>query len=315
MRLFYDKMVCMEKRELYEKLTSILGTDRVLADEPMDRHTTFRIGGPADYLVMPENAEEIRECIRICRETEIPYYIIGNGSNLLVGDGGIRGLVIEIGDGMSGVVIDGERIRAGAGTKLGYLARQAMEAGLSGLEFAGGIPGSFGGAVFMNAGAYGGEMRQVIETVDVLTKDGEELTIPAEEMDFSYRHSIVSEKGYIVLGAALKLEKKDREEILALMDDLAERRTSKQPLNYPSAGSTFKRPEGYFAGKLIQDAGLRGFRIGGAMVSEKHCGFVINAGGATAADVIALMAHIQDEVERTAGVRLEPEVRKIGEFI
>ncbi len=298
-----------------ERLNTILSSERIYCDEPMDRHTTFRIGGPADILVMPESAAEIRECIEICRRAEVPYYIIGNGSNILVGDGGIRGLVIEIGDGMSGVTVDGGRIRAGAGTKLSHLARRAMEAGLSGLEFAGGIPGSFGGAVFMNAGAYGGEMRQVIETVDVLTADGRELSIPGEEMDFGYRRSIVSEKGYIVLGAAVKLERKDPEEIRALMDDLAERRISKQPLNYPSAGSTFKRPEGYFAGKLIEDAGLKGFRTGGAMVSEKHCGFVINAGGATAADVRAVMAHVQEEVERTAGVRLEPEVRLIGEFI
>ena len=276
---------------LYNELCSITGEKNVLRDEPMSGHTTFRIGGPADYLVMPSSAGEIRKITALCAEREIPYYIIGNGSNLLVGDKGYRGVIIQVFKNMRDIETDGEVIRAQAGALLSKVAAAAYEAGLEGFEFASGIPGTLGGAVRMNAGAYGGEIRQVLKSAEVLTPEGEVLTLPVEEMKMGYRTSIVSK-----------------------MDELKEKRVSKQPLEFGSAGSTFKRPEGYFAGKLIEDAGLRGFRVGNAQVSEKHCGFVINRGGATAQEVMELMETIVRRVEENSGVRLEPEVKRIGEF-
>lgn len=300
--------------DLYYELCSITGEKNILKDEPMSAHTTFRIGGPADYFAMPSSAEEIRRIVSLCIEQEIPYYIIGNGSNLLVGDKGFRGVIIQIFKNMRDIRTEGETVTAQAGALLSKVAAAAYDAGLTGFEFASGIPGTLGGAVRMNAGAYGGEMSQVLKSAAVLTAEGEVLTIPVEEMKMGYRTSIVSRMDYVVLGAQLVLSRGSKEDIRAKMDELKEKRVSKQPLEFGSAGSTFKRPEGYFAGKLIEDAGLRGFRIGNAQVSEKHCGFVINRGGATAAEVAELMDHIIRRVEETSGVRLQPEVKKIGEF-
>lgn len=300
-------------KQIYETLCGICGAAHVLVREPMSRHTTFRTGGPADLLVQPE-AEQIAPILEVCRNEEIPWTVIGNGSNLLVGDGGIRGVVLEIGKQMSDVVIEGTVITAGAGAMLSSIASRAAAADLTGMEFASGIPGSLGGAVVMNAGAYGGEMKDILQKVIVLTPDGTVQTLSVEELELSYRHSIIPEKGYLVISAVLKLQPGSADEIQSIMDDLKEKRVSKQPLEYPSAGSTFKRPEGYFAGKLIQDAGLRGFRVGGAQVSEKHCGFIINRDQATSTDICQLMQQVSEIVYEKFGVRLEPEVKKIGEF-
>lgn len=300
-------------KQIYETLCGICGAAHVLVREPMSRHTTFRTGGPADLLVQPE-AEQIAPILEVCRNEEIPWTVIGNGSNLLVGDGGIRGVVLEIGKQMSDVVIEGTVITAGAGAMLSSIASRAAAAELTGMEFASGIPGSLGGAVAMNAGAYGGEMKDILQKVTVLTPDGTVQTLSVKELELSYRHSIIPEKGYLVISAVLKLQAGNADEIQSIMDDLKEKRVSKQPLEYPSAGSTFKRPEGYFAGKLIQDAGLRGFRVGGAQVSEKHCGFIINRDQATSTDICQLMQQVSEIVYEKFGVRLEPEVKKIGEF-
>ncbi|HJC43879.1 MAG TPA: UDP-N-acetylmuramate dehydrogenase [Candidatus Mediterraneibacter gallistercoris] len=299
---------------LYNELCAITGEKNVLKDELMSGHTTFRIGGPADYFVMPSSAGEIKRIIALCLEQDVPYYIIGNGSNLLVADKGYRGVIIQIFKNMKDIQVEGENIRAQAGALLSKVAAAAYEAGLEGFEFASGIPGTLGGAVRMNAGAYGGEMKQVLKSAEVLTPEGEVLTLPVEEMKMGYRTSIVSRMDYVVLGAEIALREGNKEEIRAKMDELKEKRVSKQPLEFGSAGSTFKRPEGYFAGKLIEDAGLRGFRVGNAQVSEKHCGFVINRGGATAREVAELMETVARRVEENSGVRLEPEVKKIGEF-
>ncbi len=300
--------------DLYKELCSILESENVLREEPMSKHTTFRIGGPADYFVTPQNEEQVRDIILLCQKEEIPYYILGNGSNLLVGDKGYRGVVIQIYKKMNQIRVEGTKVYAGAGALLSKIAAAALAESLTGFEFASGIPGTLGGAVMMNAGAYGGEMKQVLESARVLTSEGEVLTLTLDELNMGYRTSVVAKKGYTVLGAVIALEKGNETEIRACMEDLKNRRVTKQPLEYGSAGSTFKRPEGYFAGKLIQDSGLQGFSIGGAQVSEKHCGFVINKGNATAADVTALIEHVQNTVEEKFGVRLETEVKRIGEF-
>ena len=280
----------------------------------MKNHTTFRVGGPADIFLTP-SAEELPAVLSVCREEQMPVTVIGNGSNLLVGDQGIRGVVICIGFGMRGIRVDGEKIFLEAGVTLAAVAQQAAKAGLTGLEFASGIPGTFGGAVVMNAGAYGGEMKDVIVSVRVISEDGEILTLSKEELDLSYRHSVIPERGYLVIdGELLLTREKDPDQITERMEELKKKRIEKQPLEYPSAGSTFKRPEGYFAGKLIMDAGLRGFSMGGAAVSEKHCGFVINKGNATAADICALMDEVTRIVKEKYAVTLEPEVKKVGEF-
>lgn len=301
------------KKEIYEALCQICGSDQVFCEEPMSRHTTFRTGGSADILVTPK-AEQIGEILALCKKEQIPWTVIGNGSNLLVGDGGIRGVVLEIGKQMSEISIEGTTITAGAGAMLSAIASKAAAQELTGLEFASGIPGSLGGAVVMNAGAYGGEMKDVLTEVTVLTPEGTFLTLPVAELDLSYRHSIIPERGYLVVSAVLELYPGKAEEIRAIMDDLKEKRVSKQPLEYPSAGSTFKRPEGYFAGKLIQDAGLKGYRVGDAMVSDKHSGFVVNMGEATAEQVRQLMRDVDEKVYEQFHVHLEPEVRCIGEF-
>lgn len=285
----------------------------VYKQEPMKKHTTFRVGGPADYFVCPKR-EELPKLLKLAGQYQLPVTVIGNGSNLLVGDKGIRGLVIEVGAGMNEIQITGTILRAGAGALLSKVAAAAAAAGLSGMEFAAGIPGSIGGAVTMNAGAYGGEMKDILQEVTVLTPEGGEKTLSLEELDLSYRHSCISEQGCVVLEAVISLTPAPEEEIRAKMADLRNRRVEKQPLEYPSAGSTFKRPEGYFAGKLIMDAGLRGYAVGDAQVSEKHCGFVINRGNATAAEILQLMQEVQERVKTQFGVTLEPEVKRIGEF-
>lgn len=297
-----------------QKFIEIFGNNRVLFDEQMSQHTTFRIGGPADVFVMPENYEQIREVLRLCKEEKLPFFVLGNGSNLLVSDSGYRGVIIQMDRNMEEIRLDGEEIHACAGALLSSVAVAARNASLTGFEFAGGIPGTIGGAAVMNAGAYGGELKDVLKEVTVMTREGEILTIPAEKMEMGYRTSIIKTAGYLVLEAVISLKKGDEEAIRATMKDLSERRTEKQPLDYPSAGSTFKRPEGYFAGKLIMDSGLRGYRVGGAQVSEKHCGFVINAGGATAEDVRSLMDHVIRVVREKYGVTLEPEVKFLGDF-
>lgn len=302
------------KQEFEHRLKQILAEDQIRREEPMKLHTTFRIGGPAQYLVTPRTNEEVRAVVGLCRGEGIPYYIIGNGSNLLVSDKGYRGVVIQLYKEFSSITARGNEIRAQAGASLAKIAAEALRQGLAGFEFASGIPGTLGGACIMNAGAYGGEMKDVLQEVTVLTREGEQKTLQRDELDMGYRTSRASREGYIILEALISLEQGEAGEIRKKMDDLKERRVSKQPLEYPSAGSTFKRPEGYFAGKLIQDAGLRGFRVGDAMVSEKHCGFVINCGNATAAQVDELIRQVQEKVRENSGVTLEPEVRRLGEF-
>lgn len=298
---------------IYEELCKIVSEDQILKDEPMDKHTTFRAGGKADYLVMPSNEEQVRDLVLLLKKENVPYYVMGNGSNLLVRDQGFKGVIIQIARKMNQIRVEGETIYAQAGALLSKIAAQALGEGLTGFEFASGIPGTLGGAVMMNAGAYGGEMKQVIVNACVLTSAGEIAVIPADLMELGYRTSVFAKNQDIILSAQLKLEYGNEAVIREYMDELKKQRVSKQPLEYPSAGSTFKRPEGYFAGKLIQDAGLRGFQVGGAQVSEKHCGFVINKDHATATDILSLMEQVSDKVETKFGVRLEPEVKIIGE--
>ena len=301
-------------QEIKKMFCELLGRDHVLTDEPMKQHTTFKIGGPADYFLVPETGEEVGEIIKICRKTDTPYFILGNGSNLLVGDGGYRGAVIQVYRNMSAVTVEGTTITAQAGALLSAVAAAAKNASLTGFEFAGGIPGTVGGAAVMNAGAYGGEMKDVLVEVTVMDAVGKIFTISAEKLELGYRTSVIKKAGYIVLEAKIRLKEGDQEAIRERMKELTIQRTTKQPLEYPSAGSTFKRPEGYFAGKLVMDSGLRGYQVGGARISEKHCGFVINAGDATAKDVRTLMDNVRDIVYEKYGVTLEPEVKFLGEF-
>lgn len=300
--------------DFYNQLINCIDKERVLLDEPMKQHTTFRVGGNADYFVIPQSAEEVKNIVALCKEADMPYYILGNGSNLLVGDKGYRGVIIQIYKEMNHIRIDGDKVIAQAGALLSRVGTATLEAELTGFEFAAGIPGTVGGAVVMNAGAYGGEMKDIIASATVLTQDGDIITINKEDLELGYRTSVIAKKGYVVLEAEYQLQKGDKEAIRARMDELKVQRVTKQPLEYPSAGSTFKRPEGYFAGKLIQDAGLRGFQVGGAEVSEKHCGFVINKDQATAADIQELMRQVSDKVMQEFGVKLEPEVKTLGEF-
>lgn len=301
----------MEKKAIVD-IERIVGTDHVFPDEPMSRHTTFRIGGPADLMVCPTSGEAAAEALRYCRKQGIPWFIIGNGSDLLVSDDGYRGVIVQIDQNLQDVHTEGCVIRAEAGILLSRLAAEARYHSLTGLEFASGIPGTLGGACTMNAGAYGGEMKNVLKSVTVLDENLEVRTVPVGDLDLGYRHSRIMDQRWIVLEAEIALTKGDRDGIAGRMNELREARVTKQPLEYPSAGSTFKRPEGYFAGKLIMDAGLCGFRVGGAQVSEKHCGFVINRDHATAEDVRELIAQIQRRVWDKFQVHLEPEVRFLG---
>lgn len=299
---------------LLGQLAGIVGSSHIKTKEPMRLHTTFRTGGPADYFVTPQNEETLAASIAFCKKNHIPFYVIGNGSNLLVSDEGFRGVILQLAQNQNAVEVRGRGIRAQAGALLSAVANAALSASLTGFEFAAGIPGTIGGACVMNAGAYGGELKDVLVSVRALDKDGQIRSIPAEEMEFGYRTSRIAARGEIVLSAEIRLAPGIAEEIRARMQALAKARREKQPLEYGSAGSTFKRPEGYFAGKLIQDAGLQGFQIGGAAVSEKHCGFVINKDNATSADIYRLIRHIRQEVQKQFGVELQPEVRMLGSF-
>ena len=297
-----------------EYIQKIIPKERMIFNEPMSRHTTFKVGGEADCMVLIEQEEELLRLVPYLNQIEQNYFILGNGSNLLVGDRGYRGIVIKLGEGMNRIAVEGECIRVQAGALLSQTAARARDAGLSGIEFAAGIPGSIGGGVVMNAGAYDGEMKQIVESVKVMDKEGKVLVLDNNTMEFGYRTSTIKNRAFIVLEVLLRMHPAPREEIQAKMDELLEKRQSKQPLNYPSAGSTFKRPEGYFAGKLIMEAGMRGYRIGGAQVSNKHCGFVVNVGKATAADVKEVIEEVQERVNERFHVRLEPEVIFLGDF-
>ena len=304
--------------DFYHKLSEAAGADHILKDEPMSAHTTFRIGGPADYFVVPEDAAALGRGVALCRAEGVDYFITGNGSNLLVGDGGYRGVVFHICHTMDDVVYEEKGtellVEAGAGVMLSGLARQVSSKGYTGYEYATGIPGTLGGGVTMNAGAYGGEISDNLLWAELMDETGAVLRLERDRLKLSYRHSVMMEQPLVVLRAGFSFTKGDAAAITEKVAELSRSRKEKQPLEYPSAGSTFKRPEGYFAGKLIQDCGLKGFRVGDAMVSEKHSGFVINVGHATAADVMTLIRHVQQEVDRQFCVRIEPEVRMLGEF-
>ncbi|MDO5410500.1 MAG: UDP-N-acetylmuramate dehydrogenase [Lachnospiraceae bacterium] len=302
--------------EFVKKLEEIVGREQISLQEPMSKHTTFRAGGECDYFVSPSEISQIKEIINLCHKEQLPYYIIGNGSNLLVSDNGYRGVMIHLGPSFAGCEVDEEAgiVTVKAGAALGGLVRMVSRRGLGDMTWAAGIPGSFGGAVVMNAGAYGGELKQVLMEVTWLEEDGSLVTAPASELGLGYRQSIFKHSRKIVLEGKLKLEKADPEKLMARIEALNQTRREKQPLEYPSAGSTFKRPEGYFAGKLIEDSGLRGYRLGGAQVSEKHCGFVINRDNATASDLYKLFQHIKAVVRENFQVEMELEVELIGEF-
>lgn len=304
----------MMEENRYKLLEAAVGAEQIFREEPMRNHTTFRIGGNAEVFAAPGTLEGIRGVLRICREQDIECQVIGNGSNLLVSDGGVRGVVLQIYRNYSDIRIEGNRMWVQAGALLSKAAAAAAEHSLTGLEFASGIPGTMGGAVTMNAGAYGGEMKDVLERVKVLDGEGNLLEFAAEELELGYRTSLIQKKEYVVVEAALVLAPAEQQKIYDRMEELKEAREEKQPIEFPSAGSTFKRPEGYFAGKLIMDAGLRGYCVGDAQVSEKHCGFVINRGTASAADIMALVTHVQEEVFRQFGVHLEMEIKKLGDF-
>ncbi len=299
---------------MYDYIKSIVPRERLLFDEPMSNHTTFKVGGEADCMILIEKEEELLKLIPFFQKIEQDYFVLGNGSNLLVGDKGYRGIVLKLGDGMRQVTVEENRICVQAGALLSQTAAAARDAGLKGMEFAAGIPGSVGGAIVMNAGAYDGEMKQIVESVKVMNNEGEIMVLDNDTMEFGYRTSIIKNRPFVVLEVVLQLQPGDKEKIQTRMDELAELRRSKQPLNYPSAGSTFKRPEGYFAGKLIMEANMRGFRIGGAQVSEKHCGFIVNTGKATAADIKEVIEEVQMKVKERFHVTLEPEVIFLGDF-
>lgn len=297
-----------------EYIERIIPKERIFFHEPMSRHTTFKIGGDAECMILIEQEEELLRLVPYLNQIEQDYFILGNGSNLLVGDRGYRGIIIKLGEGMNRIAVEGECIRVQAGALLSRTAALARDAGLSGMEFAAGIPGTVGGGVVMNAGAYDGEMKQITESVKVMDKEGKILILDNNTMEFGYRTSIIKNRPFIVLEVLLRMHPAPKEDIQAKMDELMQKRQNKQPLNYPSAGSTFKRPEGYYAGKLIMEAGMRGYRIGGAQVSNKHCGFVVNVGKATAADVKEVIEEVQERVNERFHVRLEPEIIFLGDF-
>lgn len=299
----------MDIKQFVQLLQTELHKDIIFENELMKNYTTFKIGGLADVVLKPRSYEEVSKAVKLCKAHQIPYYILGNGSNLLVADEGYRGVIIQIYNQLADVQVEGDKVTAQAGALLSKIATKAMENSLTGLEFAHGIPGTLGGAVVMNAGAYDGEMKNVIVTCDVLDEEGNILTLTNEELELGYRTSIVQKKDYIVLGATMQLKQGEQEAIKAYMKALMGRRKEKQPLEKPSAGSTFKRPVGHFAGKLIMDAGLRGYQIGGARVSDKHCGFVVNEGNATCKDVEDLIKYVQKVVNEQFEVLLEAEVK------
>ena len=302
----------MISKAVIESIQRFVPSENIHLQEPMSRHTTFRVGGAADCLVELENEEQLRKVQHYLYLVGLPFVVLGNGSNVLVSDAGYRGVVLQISKKMRQIKVEGNRITAQAGTLMSQVAAAALEHGLTGLEFASGIPGTVGGGVVMNAGAYGGEMKQVVESVTVVNRDSEAMVLSNADMEFGYRHSTIKDQPFVVTEVIFLLQTGDKAQIKALMEDLASRRRDKQPLEFPSAGSTFKRPEGYFAGALIQDAGLRGFTIGGAQVSEKHCGFVINKGGATAEDIRQVVCEVKRIVKEKFNVELEPEVIFLG---
>lgn len=299
---------------VYDFINKYIPEQNIYLRESMKNHTTFRVGGEAAYLLRPVDEEGLREVISFFKEENIPFFVKGNGSNILVGDNGYYGAIIEISHTMNEIKVDSDIIKTGAGALMSAISSEALKHSLTGMEFASGIPGTIGGGVTMNAGAYGGELKDIVTAVRVLDAEGNAYTLSNEDMKFGYRTSILKSGQYVVTEVTIRLNSGDAETIRASMEDLNTRRREKQPLEYPSAGSTFKRPEGYFAGKLIEDAGLRGFTIGGAQVSEKHCGFVINKKDATAKDIRTLIEHIQRTVSEKEGVLLEPEVIFLGDF-
>lgn len=303
----------MNKQYIYESLLNIIDKNNIKIDEPMKKHISFRVGGPADILVKPNTEEELSALVKLIKKENIPYLIIGNGSNLLVKDGGIRGVVIELSDNFNNFEIHGNLINVQSGALLSIVGKAALREELKGFEFASGIPGTLGGALAMNAGAYGGEMKHIVKSVRLMDMDGNIHDFTNEEMEFDYRKSILSRENYVVLSAVIELEKGNYDEIKEKMADFTQRRVTKQPLSLPSAGSTFKRPPGHFAGKLIEDSGLRGLTLRGAQVSEKHCGFVVNLGNATAKDLLDLMYVVKSTVNAKFGVMLEEEVKILGE--
>lgn len=299
---------------IFNYIKEIVPEENILFDEPMSKHTTFRVGGNAKCLIKIENKQQLVKLVPYLQITGQEYFILGNGSNLLVGDKGYSGIVVKLDSNMGSIPVEGNRMRVPAGTLLAKAAAVARDNSLTGMEFASGIPGTIGGGIVMNAGAYGGEMSQIVESVEVMNREGEILVLDNDTMEFGYRTSVIKNRPFIVLETVLRLQQGEQADITAKMEELAAKRREKQPLEYPSAGSTFKRPEGYFAGKLIMDAGLRGFGIGGAKVSDKHCGFVINSGNATAADVKEVIEEVQRCVKDKFGVLLEREVIYLGEF-
>ena len=296
---------------LKSEIIKIVGIKNLKINEPMSWHTTFKVGGIAKFLVTPNEIDDIINIINLCKSNDINYYILGNGSNVLVRDEGIDGVVIKIASNFSSIDISGTKVLARAGALLVTISNRALNNGLGGFEFASGIPGTLGGAIVMNAGAYGKEMKDVVLETKVLTDLGDVVTLKNEEHGFKYRDSLIQKKNYVVLESTLELYNDDKQKIKEYMDELMKKRVESQPLKYPNAGSTFKRPDGYFAAKLIQDAGLKGYTIGGAMVSTKHSGFIINRGDAKASDILRLMDYVKEEVYRKFGVILEPEVKII----
>jgi UDP-N-acetylmuramate dehydrogenase len=303
----------MNKEFIYNSLLNILNKEDILIDEPMSKHISFRVGGPADILVKPSSEDQIKDILTFAKKENIPYLIIGNGSNLLVRDGGIRGIVIKIAENFNDFSIEGTTVTAQSGAMLSFMGKAIMRNNLTGFEFAAGIPGTLGGAIAMNAGAYGGEMKDIVKSVRLIDSQGNIVELSNEEMQFAYRKSILSKEEYIVLSAVMELKEGNYEEIRDIMKDLTNKRVTKQPLNLPSAGSTFKRPEGYFAAKLIEDCGLKGLTLRGAQVSDKHCGFVVNLGGAKAKDILDLIYVVKITVYSKFGVMLEEEVKILGE--
>lgn len=299
---------------MYDYIKTIIPRERILFHEPMSKYTTFRVGGEAECILIVQKEEELAHLISYLNRIGQEYFILGNGSNLLVGDKGYRGMIVKFGDEMEQIQVEGTRMIVKAGALLSKTAVTAKQHSLTGLEFAAGIPGSVGGGIVMNAGAYDGEMKKIVESVRVMDRDGQILTLDNDTMEFGYRTSIIKNRPFIVLEAVLQLAGGDQEKISARMEELSILRKSKQPLEYASAGSTFKRPEGYYAGKLIMDAGMRGYRIGGAQVSDKHCGFIVNTGKATAADIKEVIEEVQERVKERFHVTLEPEIVFLGDF-
>ena len=298
---------------MYSEILNYLPSDRLLFNEEMQNHTTFKIGGPVDIMVLPQDEEDVATVVSFCRQRDIPLFIFGVGSNLLVRDRGIRGVAMKLGENLDEVEVNGDQIQAQAGVKISALARIAAFHSLSGLEFAEGIPGSLGGALVMNAGAYDGEMQGIVTATRAIGPDGSIKTFKNEEMQFGYRRSIFQSNGYIIISATLKLANGNRKEIEQRMLEFAHRREEKQPLDKPSAGSTFRRPPGFYVGPMLEELGLKGYQIGDAQVSSKHAGFIVNNGNATARNVLDLIAYIQKKAKERFGVDLQPEIRIVGE--